>query len=313
MITFASNRPLGRAENITAVYNAWPEEKQYIKINSREGREYFRKATRRDICIADEFTPVTKATTVMIFHGPPGGKTYGVDQPRPYHALGKAPTYIVSSSSEKETMELLSKCSGTPLTRCLPLGFPRTDAYFDETNKGKTPLARYERAYLYTPTFRTNAWLDWPAVNTYLNDGEVLAVKWHPIHKNCGVDLTPYSHIVEMPSNEPSMPYLMDCDVLITNYSSIMFDAHILKKPVVLYDPDRTTYLRKRGMYWKYPDEYASRECQDVKTLVDICRGAKGQNQADIECLNRAANMCDGHSTERVIEFIFSLIKEMER
>ena len=48
----------------------------------------------------------------------------------------------------------------------------------------------------------------------------------------------------------PSAPYIIDCDALATDYSTIMFDGYLLGKPCALYCPDRDEYLRDRGMYW---------------------------------------------------------------
>ena len=67
-----------------------------------------------------------------------------------------------------------------------------------------------------------------------------------------------YNHIIEISSSEPSTPYLIDCDVVITDYSSIIFDGYLLNKPSVLYSPN-LDYVNKRGMYMKYPQEYSSK------------------------------------------------------
>ncbi len=67
-----------------------------------------------------------------------------------------------------------------------------------------------------------------------------------------------YKHIIEISSTEPSTPYLIDCDVVITDYSSVIFDGYLLGKPAILYSPN-TDYVNKRGMYMKYPTKYSLR------------------------------------------------------
>ena len=116
-----------------------------------------------------------------------------------------------------------------------------------------------------------------------------------------------YRHITAAPQDVPTTPYLLDCDVLITDYSSIMLDAHIAGKPVVLFDKE-PGFVDARGMYLQYPGEYASRYCIDEDSLVELARGANTQKRADIECRRKTAADCDGHATERVVE----LIKSME-
>ena len=41
-------------------------------------------------------------------------------------------------------------------------------------------------------------------------------------------------------------------DVLITDYSSVMFDYLLYKKPLVLFSPDLAEYEAKRGFYLDY-------------------------------------------------------------
>ena len=116
-----------------------------------------------------------------------------------------------------------------------------------------------------------------------------------------------YEHIVEIPSGTPTTPFLMGCDVLITDYSSILFDAHVAGKPVVLFTKPGDEYLERRGMYFPYPDWYSSRFADSERSLVQTIREADKPQAVDMACREQAAGMCDGHSTERVIEFIRSL------
>ena len=105
----------------------------------------------------------------------------------------------------------------------------------------------------------------------------------------------------------PSTPYLMDCDVLITDYSSIMMDAHILQKPVVLFEK-KPGYLETRGMYLEYPGEYSSRYAVTEDELIDLMRTAKNQTETEIRCREKTAGACDGHSTQRVVDLIRSTV-----
>lgn len=106
-----------------------------------------------------------------------------------------------------------------------------------------------------------------------------------------------------MSAAESSAPYLIDCDVLITDYSTICFDGHMLSKPVVLFEKIRG-YARRRGMYFDYPYGYASRYVTDENSLVKMCREANEPQEIDLQVKQRACGACDGHSTERVVELI---------
>ena len=314
-VYFTSNRELRRAENLHAVYDAWTAgNRYYVKLGTSEARRIFREASKEDIIVTDEFIEdFTRAVTIMISHGMPGGKWYGLDQRRRWHDKDRAPTFAITAS--EDTISLMSGCTGTPIERVLPLGFPRTDAYIGKKKgDGDSGFSHFRKVYLYAPTFRNifnGVWHepDYNKLGEMLEDDEVFIVKRHMLdHVKTVPDIS--YHVVGIDANEISTPYLIDCDVLITDYSSILFDAHILGKPVVLYDPDRLEYLKTRGMYRDYPWGYASRETQNWDKLLDICRKADKPGKQDELCKTQVASMCDGQSTFRVIQLIEKIQRE---
>jgi len=119
--------------------------------------------------------------------------------------------------------------------------------------------------------------------------------------------------IVEVTPNEGIEPYLIDCDVVITDYSSVVFDAYLLGKPVVLTVDDADKYLSTRGMYFDFPQGYSSRWlCAEgnEEDLLNMLREAAQNGLTDMErgFVDEVADMCDGHAAERVCEFITSLL-----
>ena len=313
-VLFLGNHPLGRCENITALYEAWDGDKEFAVL-SRGGRDKARDAEGRfNVVVCDEFIPPVKGKryckTLFVTHGIAGGKTYGLDQkPRPYitKAHGQGLDYIVAPSEHMRG--LMAKQCGVGIERVIPLGMPRTDAYFPGPKRAEPFDAGGKRVYLYAPTFRARGEypdIDWEMIDGLLGDDELLIVKRHMIiHKT---SLHGYRHIMEVPSEEPTAPYLMACDALATDYSSILFDAHVANKPVVLFAKPGDTYLQRRGMYKPYPDWYASRFAEAERPLIQMLRDADRPLEADKACREEAAGMCDGHSTERVIEFIRSIV-----
>lgn len=308
-VLFASDRPLGRCENITAVYDAYDGPKEFV-----QGVGKVVDPGDWACIVSDEIPPPrekrNRSPIIFIGHGLTGGKSYGVDD-TPWWTDGAAHiTYAICSSSAG--VGIMSGQLDIDESRVLPLGMPRTDAYVGKRKgDGGTALAN-RRAYLYAPTFRgdRNTKLpnvNWAKLDSLLNDGEVLAVKRHMLTHQplCGN----YRHIVELTNTDPSTPFLIDCDVLATDYSSILFDGYLLGKPSVLVTDDMDSYLASRGMYMRYPHEYGSRwlnlEGREA-AFVDELRRARtvGMGETESLCLDRVADACDGHSTERVIELI---------
>lgn len=305
MILFSSTRPLERAENIKAVWDAWEGEKDFVRLDGTRDNDQLADS-KYNILVTDEFVTKAPEICIMIGHGAAGGKTFGLDQPDPYHTLADARLITWATTSGRMTSQMTAKYCGIPISKVLPFGMPRTDAYF-----GAERRETGKRIYLYCPTFRKFYEGDEPLETTdfekldgLLNDNELLIVKPHMVMDEPPMD---YRHIVMASKNETSTQYLVDCDVLITDYSSIMFDAYILGRPVVLFAKDKSDYLWNRGMYFRYPDAYSGRFCDNEYDLVRLCRQAYAPTDQEILTRHIACDMCDGHSTERIIRLLQSI------
>ena len=217
-------------------------------------------------------------------------------------------TYAITSGTAM--VPLVARYSGLQESQVLPLGMPRTDAFVGRhKGDGGTVLAG-KRAYLYAPTYRSPEEtpmpeIDWAWLDQNLADGELLAVKPHTMTGHI-LPAGRWNHIVELPAYEPSTPYLTDCDVLVTDYSSILFDGYLLGKPGVLFEKS-AGYLQTRGMYLDYPVQYTSRYCTDEAALLSMLRGAEGLTKTETDCIKLVASACDGHACERVCDLIRSL------
>lgn len=300
-VYFTSMRPLYRAENIRAVYDAYDGDKEFVQMDA--SRSLFVKG----VVVTDEYlSHAGKDTSViMIGHGIPGGKHYGYDMKWRYVADHEASVLDWVICASHDTINIVAEQSHVSPAQVLPLGMPRTDQYFTKTS-GDTVLKHAKRSYLYLPTFRNNydadaPEIDYEAIDALLEDGEVFAVKPHMIDGDVSMDQ--FRHIVDLGSYEESAPYLLDADVIITDYSSVMFDVQILQKPLVLFAKDANAYMSTRGMYFDYPSGYASNYATSEEELVKVMRNAK-RGPEDEQCRLRCCASCDGRSTDRVIALI---------
>lgn len=294
MVVFTSDRDLHRAENLKSVYDAYDGEKIYANL-------WF--GVKGDIQVTDEL-PFNRIADKCIFigHGMGAGKTYGLDQPDPYFRRERSNLLTYCIASSEEMVPIVAKQCGVKTEQVIPLGMPRTDLYFGH-RKYKKP----GRTYLYAPTYRDDFWQpDWNTISAALPEGDRLIVKTHMLTGR--MLYREYPNITEASSQDPTTPFLLDCDVLITDYSSLMFDAMVIRTPVVLFAKDKNNYLGRRGMYFPYPDNYSEWFTDDEKKLIDLC-GSAQWTERDEELRTFYAGACDGHSVERVLELIRRLEK----
>ena len=308
-VLFACTRRYGRAENISALFDAYQGEKKYLGIYDYNE---FMKINDKDydIMVIDEFPRRFAKKNILIWHAIQGGKYIGYNQPKPYITkdLTNRIDYVIAASHG--SISMWENCIQLPQEKILALGMPRTDTFIGKKKgDGHTILANV-RAYLYVPTFREpdepsvfNINFNW--LDQQLSDNEIFAVKAHmrgPQMLN-----KKYKHIIEISASEPSTPYLYDCDVVITDYSSIIFDGYLLNKPSVLFEKV-AGYPEVRGMYMQYPREYSSKYATNEEELLYLLRSTNVLTELERNCINKIADMCDGHSCERICNLINELL-----
>lgn len=310
-VLFSCFRPIERAENLKAIYEAYDGEKQLINYYDPD---YYAEVTsgKYDLMVIDDFPSCTPGKTIVIEHSIQGAKTIGADQPgTPYfdrHVPDRI-TYIVSASFG--AISMWESAAHVPAERIAPLGMPRTDQYIGKKKGDGHTVLSVRRAYLYVPTFRDRGEgklpdIDWDYIDSHLTDDEVFAIKYHPWHTGriqSTLDTSKYRHIIELSPADPTTPYLFDADVVITDYSSVMFDAYLLGKPVVLFEKEKG-YTTTRGMYLQYPEQYCSRYAIDEAGLIYHIRAARQLRKTEKDCLKIVADMCDGHACERLCNLI---------
>lgn len=126
------------------------------------------------------------------------------------------------------------------------------------------PLARSQRVVLYAPTWRDGAPdpavpgpAEWAAIEDALaRHDAVLLVRSHPLGAGDYRPPRPGGRVRELGSAAVAdiTPVLPGVDVLVTDYSSIVFDAALVPVPAIFLAPDEEQYTVTRGFYGTYAD-----------------------------------------------------------
>lgn len=307
-VLFAGSRPYGRAENISALYDAYQGEKQYLAVC--EYNKYLKmNPNDYNLIVMDDFLDKFSKRCIMIWHAIQGGKHIGYDQPNCYINQEKINKIDYLIAAGDGAIPMWTQCAKCSQDKVLSLGMPRTDQFIGKKKGDGYTLLKNYRSYLYAPTFRepfepTLFKLNYDWLDNELTDNELFIVKAHMRDQH--ILPKQYKHIIEISSSEPSTPYLYDCDVIITDYSSIIFDGYLLNKPSILYSPN-LDYVSKRGMYMQYPQEYSSKYATNEQELLNLLRSTYELTEVERNCINKVANKCDGHSCERICQLISNL------
>ena len=137
-------------------------------------------------------------------------------------------------------------------------GTPRCDGFFGDNSRVKQKVYRFfgiednKKLALYAPTFRNDKkaslyGMDFAMLGRTLGPDWALGCRLHP---NLNADVSG-ENCIGMSSYPDMQELLMACDLLITDYSSSMFDMAVAMKKCALYVPDLESYMsRERGLYF---------------------------------------------------------------
>jgi CDP-glycerol glycerophosphotransferase (TagB/SpsB family) len=111
-------------------------------------------------------------------------------------------------------------------------------------------------------------------------------------------------------SDHPSVEELcLAADVLLTDYSSIMFDYAVLDRPILIHAPDWEAYRAIRGTYFDLMAEPPGAVATTEGEVLDALRSGRvsGDDARRLRAAFRArfCSLEDGHAAERVVRRVW--------
>ena len=201
----------------------------------------------------------------------------------------RRPDYLVSSTPFQSTM--FAAAFRIPLERCLDVGYPRNAilqmakedvlAFVrkyepQETMQLIEKCSKFDKVYIYMPTWRDSQknvfaqQMDLRALSEVLKkQNALLLLKPHP---NTIVDsIYQADNIVLVERTVDIYGVLPFTDVLITDYSSILYDYLLMpKKQVILYLYDYEEFVRDRDFYYPFAENVVGRQVKKFEDLVHV-------------------------------------------
>lgn len=238
---------------------------------------------------------------------------------------GRIMDYIlVGSEFDIDTCKSGFACDGA----FVRVGSPRTDAVFDGNNRDKV-YAKYRiaadtRTVLYAPTFRYNKvekkkravqGLDYTSLLEKLE--KRFGGKWkvlfrgHPSLPESGADAGGSGDVIDVSGYDDSQELVAACDLLLSDYSSIMFEAAFAGKTVLLFAPDQKEYIdRERELYIDYKDLPFPVAATNEELWERIGYFNDDVYRRNVDCfLQKYGVHEDGHAGERAAEFMMGLLR----
>ena len=271
---------------------------------------------------------------VQLWHGPGAFKKFGYSRPG-QEKLKKVPmvghkNYTKAIVTADSIRWCFAEGFGMDIEKVAAPGFPRTDSFFDEEYKKKIkeeiykdyPELKKKKVIMFAPTYRQESTkladydfskLDLDKIYNELKDEYIFIIKWHPaVYNNMQrgivpkLDLEKYNGFyLDLSANRDINDLLFVTDVLITDYSSVIFDYALLNKPIVYYTYDLEEYESGRGMYFEFKDYVYGSVAMNEDELISSIKSADMKEDLRKEFMNKFMEACDGNSTKKTVEWIF--------
>lgn len=323
----------------------WYKDKIYEIINSYKFTKYYARC--KALILTDYYyyayanKPRKNQQVVQLWHGCGAFKKWGystvdLEWGADEETLKEYPmhnTYTYVSVSDESVKRFYAEAFNCDEKIIHADGVPRTDKFFDKNFVAESekkvrvmyPEIGSRKIILYSPTFRGKSkgkanftpMADFLYLKKHLEKDYVILVKLHPFIKkgmNLNNTLTElYSGFVfDVSKTLPIDEVMCAADMVVTDYSSLIFEYALLNRPMIFFAYDLEQYDRERSFYFEYRNFVPGDVVCDTEELYfAIRKNEKNFNAKKVEKFRQKfMSACDGVSTNRIIE---QILKEREK
>jgi CDP-glycerol glycerophosphotransferase (TagB/SpsB family) len=207
-----------------------------------------------------------------------------------------------------------------PLKNVKATGIPKTDVLFDkrwvsdsrERVRRELAIPLGSRVSLVATTFHGQgqpsakvgaAHVNWATVADGLPHDYIL-VKNHPFTRGIKSNYPQHPHVIDVTDREDIVALMAASDVVVTDFSSVIFDAAILRKPVVYLFSSTTDYESNRGFFFDAETYIWGPRANNEAEIIEAIRNPVVNQDIFCKAYDRHLEACDGHATERVVKEI---------
>ncbi|EKH2191284.1 TPA: bifunctional glycosyltransferase family 2 protein/CDP-glycerol:glycerophosphate glycerophosphotransferase [Staphylococcus pseudintermedius] len=327
-----TNRVPGEAlkvkKNSAAYYQAYSEAKVWVSnarlplfLNKKENQTYIQTW---------HGTPLKRLANDMKVVRMPGTTTSLYK--RNFHKETSRWNYLISPN--RYSSEIFRTAFWMPPEKTLEIGYPRNDILVNRADdvalqaeiREELNIPKGKKIIMYAPTWRDDEFvkkgsytfklkIDLARLQETIGDDYVVLLRMHYLIANA-LDLKGFEDFAIDVSNynDISRLYLIS-DCLITDYSSVMFDYGILKRPQLFFPYDIEKYATElRGFYIDYHNDLPGPIYTDPDALIEGLKNIeqiRETYQDQIEAFHqRFCSMENGRAAQYIGDMIYNEIQK---
>lgn len=245
-------------------------------------------------------------------------KTFGADEGL-VARVNIHSNYDICLMASKSAAVHYAEAFRQPLERFVTdIGMPRTDILFGENVarikaavREKYRLPADKRVILYAPTFRgvtvrrasSPQDLDFRVMHRELGADHVLLLRLHPfVRKSQPIPEDLASFAIDTSDHPDIHELMLVSDVLVTDYSSAIFEFSLLGRPMAFFAPDHDAYMDERGFYFDYRTGVPGPVFETTEALAAYLRAGDFDLERVARFRAESFEVADGHATERFVD-----------
>jgi CDP-ribitol ribitolphosphotransferase len=262
---------------------------------------------------------------IQLWHASGAFKTVGYsrvgkdDAPDPFSRVHKTYTHAIVSSAHD--VPFYAEAFSIPEARVVPTGIPRMDRFFDDDARtagvaaalAGFPTTAGKTVWLFAPTYRDEARaatypsdrIDFAAFHALAAEKDAVVIfKMHPfVLAPLDIPEAYSDRLIDGTRTKVDVnDLLFIVDLLITDYSSIVFEYSTLDRPMLFYAFDLDEYIAQRDFYVPFEAFVPGRIVRTFPELLDAIRRDDCQREKVGLFARAHFDHLDATSTDRVID-----------
>lgn len=229
--------------------------------------------------------------------------------------------YSYGIAGSKHIAPFFSELWGINDERVIATGMPRMDEYLDSSHREvlikelyeQFPICNGKKVILYAPTYRgknsSTAFypydlIDFKGLYDVCGDEYVVLFKMHPWVVEDIVIPEEYSDkFIDVKSypNINNLFYIVD--LLITDYSSNIFEFSLMHKPMLFFAYDKIQYSFSRGFHRAYEESAPGKVVYTFDALLDAIKNKDFEYEKVEDYLEKHFDYIDSGASDRVIDW----------
>ncbi len=283
-----------------------------------------------DIILVDDYFPLLNKVTlrddqklIQVWHAGSGFKSVGYSRFGNYGSPRLTDThrkYTFAICGSSHLAPVYAEVFGIPEADVIPTGLPRIDYFLDPARIEKVtaefvdsyPEMKSKKKILFAPTFRGEG-----AKTAFYDYSQI---DFERLYRMCGNEYVFLFRMHHFISDPPPIPVelsdrlfdfshfpdgndlLHSIDILITDYSSILYEFSLLNRPMLFFAYDKELYSATRGFHREYEAMAPGRVCTTMDELVEAVERADFDREKVERFREENFDHIDTNSADRFID-----------